>query len=165
MDYRIPANSIVIANSFSVVQEEAVFGEKADQFNPERWLVDKNGLNQKDPVIDVNGQNTSELKDLPQIGFGYGRRICVGRFIARNSLFIQIARNLWAFEVDSAVEDGTGKRFQVDDMTCRDGFLCPPNHFRAIMRPRGQWVRDIVAKSGYTHDLDHCEILEQAHRS
>lgn len=160
MGYHIPANSIVLPNMFAITRDESVFGEDADAFIPERWLAEDEG---KAPSIDTCGFNATALKDLPQTGFGFGRRICTGRFIARNQLFIQIARVLWAFDVEAGiVDDSTGRRYVVDDMDCTEGFISLPKPFKTVMRPRGQWVCDVVSNSGTTHGLDHAMILNQA---
>lgn len=67
MGYTIPAGSIVLGNHFAISRDESTFGNDTDKFIPERWL---------------NEDGT--LKNLPQTGFGFGRRICTGRNIARN---------------------------------------------------------------------------------
>ncbi|KAK7408570.1 hypothetical protein QQX98_009275 [Neonectria punicea] len=157
--YRIPANSIVLGNAFAITRDESVFGEDVDAFKPERWLADEVD---KKPSIDACGFNTTAIKDLPHTGFGFGRRICTGRIIARNQLFIQMARMLWAFDVQAGVVEATGERHKVDDMDCTEGFVTLPKPFRAEMKPRGQWVRDVTLRSGTTHGLDHAEILDQA---
>ncbi|KAL4778358.1 cytochrome P450 [Aspergillus varians] len=146
------ANSIVLPNAFAITRDEAVFGEDVDAFIPERWFAETDGDNLKEPSIDSCGVNVSALKDLPQTGFGLGRRICTGRTIARNQLFIQMARMLWH----------AGERYPVDDMDCTEGFVTLPKPFRAVMRPRGQWVRDAILESGTTHGLDHAAILDEA---
>lgn len=163
MGYHIPANSIVLPNAFAITRDESVFGEDVDNFIPERWLAEGSDKEQQHTNIDICDFNTSALKDLPQTGFGFGRRICVGRFIARNQLFIQIARLLWAFDVEAGVVDETtGARHTVVDMDFTEGFVSPPKPFRAVMRPRGQWVRDVILEAGTTHHLDHSAILEEA---
>lgn len=160
MGYHIPADSIVLPNAFAITRDEAVFGDNVDAFVPERWLAEETPA---EPSVDVCGLNTAALKDLPQTGFGFGRRICTGRIIARNQLFIQMARMLWAFEVEAGVVDEkSGRRHKVDDMDCTEGFVTLPKPFRAAMRPRGQWVRDVIRESGTTHGIDHAEILDHA---
>lgn len=159
MGYRIPANSTVLPNAFAITRDEDVFGEDVDDFIPERWLAEGSD----NEHIDACGFNTSALKDLPHTGFGFGRRICVGRLIARNQLFIQMARMLWSFDVEAGVVDeATGARHKVHDMDCTEGFVTLPKPFRSVMRPRGQWVRDAILKAGTTHNLDHSAILEAA---
>ncbi|KAL3489683.1 cytochrome P450 [Aspergillus germanicus] len=160
MGYHIPANSTVLPNAFAITRDESVFGEDVDSFIPERWLVEDPPT---DPQVDTCGFNVSALKDLPQTGFGFGRRICTGRLIARNQLFIQMARMLWAFDVEAGVvDDQTRRRHHVDDMDCTEGFVTLPKPFRAVMRPRGEWVRERILESGTTHGLDHARILEKA---
>ncbi|KAI1385914.1 putative cytochrome P450 [Hypoxylon trugodes] len=160
MDYHIPANCIMLANPFAITRDESVFGDDVDAFIPDRWLVDEEP---KETSIDACGFNVTALKDLPHTGFGFGRRVCTGRIIARNQLFIQMARMLWAFDVEAGViNESTGERHKVHDMDCTEGFVTLPKPFRAVLRPRGQWVRDAIEASGTTHGTDHGEILTQA---
>lgn len=61
-----------------------------DRFKPERFLA------ATDPRM--------KAFELP---FGFGRRICPGMHLASNSLFINIARLLWAFDILPVLnEDG-----------------------------------------------------------
>lgn len=159
MGYHIPANSIVLPNAFAITRDESVFGPDADRFIPERWLVDDPP---EVPKIDSGGLNLSALKDLPQTGFGFGRRICTGKMIARNQLFIQMARMLWAFDVEAGVVGEEGERYRVNDMDCSEGFVAVPKPFRAEMRPRGEWVVKVIRREGTTHGVDHSEIMNQA---
>ncbi|KAI0161224.1 cytochrome P450 [Xylariaceae sp. FL1272] len=92
MGYYIPANSIVIGNHYAIGRDESTFGPRPDDFNPERWLVHEDVY--AGPQIDACGQNVKALKDIPSPGFGFGRRICTGRHIARSQLFLQMARML-----------------------------------------------------------------------
>ncbi|KAF5005058.1 hypothetical protein FDECE_8474 [Fusarium decemcellulare] len=160
MGYYIPANSIVLGNTFAITRDESVFGENVDAFVPERWLTDD--AEDKEPSIDACGFNTTALKDLPHSGFGFGRRACTGRIIARNQLFIQIARLLWSFNIEAGINETTGEKHKVDDMEFTEGFVTAPKRFKAVYRPRGSWVRDAIQKSGTTHNLDHAEFLDGA---
>jgi cytochrome P450 len=143
--FRIPANSVVIANHWSIAREEGVFGADVEAFVPERWLVD--------------GDVRFGRDELPTVGFGYGRRICPGRHVARNGLWLAVARVLWAFEVRPEV-DGTGEAVQVD-MKGTDGLVTKPLPFKARFVPRGEWVRDIVGRECDTWGLDYHEVLDQ----
>ncbi|KAG2366255.1 cytochrome P450 [Suillus spraguei] len=60
-----------------------------DEFKPERFLYD-------------DGSLTSDTMDL---GFGLGRRICVGRHLADASLWIAMASFLAVFSIQKAVDD------------------------------------------------------------
>ncbi|KAJ2928070.1 hypothetical protein H1R20_g9024, partial [Candolleomyces eurysporus] len=74
----IPAGTTVLANLFSMSQNEEMFPEP-NKFRPERYL--------ENPSLPHN------------FVFGFGRRICPGMHVAHNSLFILISRILWAFDV------------------------------------------------------------------
>lgn len=145
MGYKIPAGSIVMGNHFAITRDESVFGDRPEDFIPERWL----------------GEDGS-LKDLPQTGFGFGRRICSGRNIARNGLFIHMAKLLWAFDVEVGISDVTGKREAVDDLAGSEGFVFIPAPFKAVFRPRGTWARDLIEDQGSTHGVDYAELLDRA---
>lgn len=145
MGHRIPAGSIVMGNHFAITRDESVFGDRPEDFTPERWLAED-----------------GSLKDLPQTGFGFGRRICSGRNIARNGLFIHMAKLLWAFDIEVGVSEVTGEREEVDDLAGSEGFVFIPTPFKAVFRPRGQWARDIIERQGSTHGIDHAELLDQA---
>ncbi|KAH6663986.1 cytochrome P450 [Plectosphaerella plurivora] len=148
LGYRIPANSIILPNHFTIARDESVFGSDVDSFTPDRWMTDNNTTRP-----DACGFNMAAIRDLPYVGFGYGRRGCTGRYIARM---------LWAFDVETGVDEVTGERSVVDDMTCTEGFATMPKPFRAVMRPRGPWVRSILVKEGPTHGIDHSNVLDQA---
>ncbi|KAG9254166.1 putative cytochrome P450 [Emericellopsis atlantica] len=158
MDYRIPANSIVLPNAFAICRDESVFGANPNSFDPERWMT---GDTTQPPTVDACGLNTTALKDLPQTGFGFGRRICTGRIIARNQLFIQMARMLWAFDVEAGIREDTGQRHVVDDMDCTEGFVTLPKPLRTVMKVRGEHVTRIVKERGTTHNINHAAVLEQ----
>lgn len=139
--FRIPAGSVVIPNHWSITREKAVFGPDVEAFVPERWL---------------DGKSTREL---PTVGFGYGRRICPGRHVARNGLWIAVARLLWAFNISPELTE-TGEPVAVDTKGS-DGLVTKPLPFKACFSPRGNWIRDIVARECNTWGVDHHEVLNQ----
>ncbi|KAK0662076.1 putative cytochrome P450 E-class, group I [Cercophora samala] len=132
---RIPANSVVIPNHWAITREEAVFGPDVEAFVPERWLGE----------------------ELPIVGFGYGRRICPGRHVARNSLWIAVARLLWAFDIKPELND-VGDPVDVDTKGT-DGLVTKPLPFKARFIPRGNWVREVVARECDTWNVDYHEVL------
>ena len=69
-----------------MLHDDAVFPEPL-RFRPERFLDRK--------------------VKRPDVGFGFGRRVCPGRFMARSSMWIAVASVLAAFEI-SPVVDGRG---------------------------------------------------------
>jgi cytochrome P450 len=117
----------VMANAWAIRRDEDVFDPllgDPEAFVPERWL---------------HGEKLRS--DLPLPVFGQGRRMCQGKRVATDGLFLNIALLLWAFEVEG-VEDE-----EVDpwDMVVV-GFMAEPRPFRFRLKPRGDWVRDVVGK-------------------
>ncbi|KAI4594709.1 hypothetical protein KJ359_007512 [Pestalotiopsis sp. 9143b] len=150
--YRIPAGSFVIANHWGIARDESVYGPNVESFVPERWMPN-------DEETDVKMNNG--IKELYSTVFGYGRRVCVGQNVARQMLFMAIARLLWAFDVETAVDGDTGEKIEIDPLAVTPGLSIKPRPFNAIFRPRGPWVRDLVEKEGYTHSADIGDILDQ----
>lgn len=64
----------------------------------------------------------SEPEPHPTSVFGFGRRICPGRYLAMNSAFMAMASLLWAFKI-LPEEDVDGKVLLPDVMAFTDGFV------------------------------------------
>jgi cytochrome P450 len=82
----IPKGSICIPNMWHMNRDPELFGKNTEHFDPTRYL-------------DVNGNiapGVSDIKEHGHFSFGFGRRMCVGRHMADNSAFINIAIMLWA---------------------------------------------------------------------
>ena len=99
----IPKGATFLANIWQCNHDRAVFGDDADEFRPERHLGD-------------NGELLPGPKETNQEGhvsFGFGRRICVGKHLANESLFIRTAMILWATTLKCA-RDENGKEVPPD---------------------------------------------------
>ncbi|KAF5321389.1 hypothetical protein D9619_000271 [Psilocybe cf. subviscida] len=70
--------------------------------------------------------------DLP---FGFGRRSCPGIHLARNSLFINIARLLWGFQIKPALDE-KGNEIIPDCNAYTNGFNSRPVSFPCRFIPR-----------------------------
>lgn len=105
--YRIPADATVIGNHWAIHLDEEVYKDPYT-FSPDRWIENPN---------------------LPLSAFGFGRRVCTGQHIARNSLLINIARMLWAFDIGYKVENGV--RHEIDPLVMTQGFNSRPMPFKA----------------------------------
>ncbi|OCH84169.1 cytochrome P450 [Obba rivulosa] len=79
--YFIPKSTVVLPNVW------AVAFEPNEKYDPQEFLPDR-FLDASQPAVD------------PSIWvFGFGRRVCPGRFLAENSMFIFIATFLSAFDI------------------------------------------------------------------
>ncbi|KAK7997393.1 hypothetical protein PG989_005433 [Apiospora arundinis] len=158
--YRIPAGSVVVANYWALARDP-VYGEDPEAFTPERWLEESEAEGGG-----VDGTGVSRLKDFPSFAFGFGRRICPGRHIARNSLWLQIARLLWAFDIEKGVdtyddEGGQGRAVPaIDPLAATNGILSRPLPFRAVFKPRGPWAHDLIRRQCDTSDAKVEPLLD-----
>lgn len=126
LGYHIPKGSIVMANSWALGHDENIFPEP-ETFRPERWI---------------------ENPDLPVHFWGFGRRSCPGRHVAMNSLFIHVARLLWAFDIEHAYEEVNGQkvRCEIDPMAILQEFSQRPVPFKAVFKPRSGRAGEVVRR-------------------
>jgi len=112
---RIPKGSIVFPNVWAMSRNKKDYGPDADAFRPGRFLE----ANVRDPATFV---------------FKFGRRICPGRAMAENSLFLAISCVLHVFAITCALEeDGSEKPVEVEWI---DGLVSHPASFPASFEPR-----------------------------
>ncbi|KAF2259695.1 cytochrome P450 [Lojkania enalia] len=117
--YWIPKGSTIVPLFSAMRKDQKLFDSPLD-FRPERWL----GKNQPS-------------------NWGYGRRVCPGRFIAMNSVRVVIARLLWAYDIRSK----DGKRPLVDESIFTTGFVSAPKPFEAVFQPRSEQHKKVVEHS------------------
>ena len=99
----LPKGATCIANVWQCNHDRAVFGDDADEFKPERHLGNDGEL--------LPGPK--ETNQEGHVSFGFGRRVCVGRDMANDLLFIHTARILWAATIQFA-RDEKGKEQRPD---------------------------------------------------
>ncbi|KAI0270344.1 cytochrome P450 [Russula aff. rugulosa BPL654] len=122
----IPKGTICIANAWHMNRDPEIFGKNTDDFDPARYL-------------DANGEmapGVSELKKDGHFSYGFGHRICVGRHMADNTLFINIAILLWAMNFERK-KDASGRLVPLDVNGWVDvGLVIRPVPFEVNITPR-----------------------------
>lgn len=88
------------------MQDESIYGARTDQFCPERFLMKTQTTGPDHNPIERDVLDPSVL--MPNMAFGFGRRICPGRHIAYSTLWLAICSILHAFNVKKA-RDGRGE--------------------------------------------------------
>lgn len=135
--YKIPKRASVVLNIWGINTDEKRY-KHPHTFNPNRFMHDiqtssKAALN---PNVAERDHYT----------FGAGRRICQGLHVADDFLFLGIARLMWAFNFDQAIDPQTGKEIVPDRLDLIGGLLGQPAPFKINIRPRSekraQMVRD-----------------------
>ncbi|KAL7284541.1 hypothetical protein ACG7TL_001833 [Trametes sanguinea] len=80
----IPKGTTVLANIYAILHDESVYSDP-DSFNPDRYSP--------------SPEKPEGEPDPARAAFGFGRRICPGRFFAEDSLFLTIASMLHVFTI------------------------------------------------------------------
>ncbi|OBZ74343.1 O-methylsterigmatocystin oxidoreductase [Grifola frondosa] len=130
--YFIPKGTIVIPNSWAISLEP---NDKYDpkSFIPERFL-----------------DQTQSTIDPASYAFGYGRRICPGKAMAENSVFVLITGILAAFDI-SPPEGGLTPRFG-------PSLVSYPEPFECRIRPRSEAKAALVRRRAAQCKLIRCSV-------
>ncbi|ORY18118.1 cytochrome P450 [Clohesyomyces aquaticus] len=139
--YYIPSGTTVLGNSWAINLNEEYY-PNPHHFNPARFL-------------DTSRSEKANGKPHPaksgHSSFGWGRRICPGADLAANSLFIALAKILWAFDIEGK------KGMKYDTFAYTEGFNIRPQKFECEIRVRSQAHRGVLAR-----EQEHAEeVLER----
>ncbi|KAJ5731816.1 hypothetical protein N7493_003297 [Penicillium malachiteum] len=136
-NFFIPAGTTIVGNEWSIAMDEEVFAQPSE-FLPERWI--------ENPKLRLNV-------------FGFGKRVCPGKNIARNSLFIVIARLLWGYQFDHAYDNG--RKIEIDPMNSKQGLTAEPLHFRATVSVRSPKHWQVIDEEWAAAEKDSDILLDR----
>ncbi|KAG6849320.1 hypothetical protein H0H93_009461 [Arthromyces matolae] len=114
--YLIPKGSIIIANLWNMLHDPDTYKDPFD-FNPSRFVVTEDHVPERD-VYDII--------------FGFGRRICPGRVLADGSLFIMAAMSLAVLDISNAI-DNHGNAIK-PGFQPRNGVVSQPKPFKCSIK-------------------------------
>lgn len=117
--YFIPKGSAIYFNIGFMLRDKTIWGEDADLFRPERFIPELN-------------PNYANLPDMSNIPFGFGLRICPGRYLAERVAMQLAVAVLAKFEiapVDGETVDPS--KIEYEDSTVRR-----PSNLRCQFIPR-----------------------------
>ncbi|OIW29095.1 cytochrome P450 [Coniochaeta ligniaria NRRL 30616] len=132
--YFIPKGSTVILNWWAIHYNPTLHPDP-DTFNPSRYLASH-------PEHSSHYFNTADPYDRDHFGYGAGRRICPGSHVAEYSLYINLARVLWAFDIGPKIGDD-GKPVPPAEGFF-DGVMAVPRPFECEIRPRSEGKAEMV---------------------
>ncbi|CAG8333906.1 unnamed protein product [Penicillium salamii] len=131
---KIKKGVTIMANAWAIGRDAKVFDPALgglDDFVPERWLR-----------VDGSGEERL-MTELPLPVFGQGRRMCQGKRVATDGLYMQIASILWAFDIQP-VNDEVVDPWEM----AVAGFMTMPREVKFRLEPRGTWVTRIINGEG-----------------
>jgi len=144
-NYTIPQGAYLLPAVWWFCHDPARYSEP-EKFDPSRYLEPRN---EPDPKA---------------VTFGFGRRICPGRFFADTSIFLTIAHTLAVFDIGRAVEE-SGKSIDVQ-LEPQPGAICHPKAFKYSISPRSEkhaeLIKNLAAGSAEEAQSD-AHLLKMGH--
>jgi cytochrome P450 len=136
--WHIPAATTILGNNWAINLNEEYY-PNPQHFDPVRFLSDtelRTIALEKQPY---RGQKTHPAK-AGHSSFGWGRRICPGADLAANSLYIALAKLLWAYDILPI----NGRHYDIFAYT--EGFNVRPKKFECIIRARSEEHRKVLER-------------------
>ncbi|KAF9736766.1 hypothetical protein PMIN01_04545 [Paraphaeosphaeria minitans] len=134
--YYIPAGTTILGNSWAINLNEDYY-PNPHHFNPERFLDTALLEKAKNPTPETGKAHPAKAG---HSSFGWGRRICPGADLAANSLFIALAKILWAFDIAPL------KGVRYDTFAYTEGFNIRPRKFECDIRIRSQAHEQVLVR-------------------
>ncbi|EGG01204.1 uncharacterized protein MELLADRAFT_123434 [Melampsora larici-populina 98AG31] len=131
----IPAGSWILGNHWSINRDPSVYPEP-DEFKPSRWLN-----------VDEKTGEVSLRSDIRHFAYGFGRRRCPGQIVADNSVFINTANLLCAFEIRRK-RSADGNDIPLDSRAFTDSANSRPLPFEVDFVPRHSHLRSMIEEMG-----------------
>ena len=135
-NYIIPKGSIVAVEQYPIHYNPEYYPDP-HTFKPERYL--------SYPLRAGAYAAGADADRRDHFSFGAGRRICTGMHLAENSLFILVAKLLWAFTIRPPLdEQGTEMPVDMSDDAYEVGGNTLPKPFAARFIPRNAEVERVL---------------------
>ncbi|KAF8066895.1 cytochrome P450 [Lyophyllum atratum] len=131
----IPAGTTVVGNTWAILHDPDTFPNPS-VFDPERFLA---------PSHDESHSPDFSPLDPLSVTFGYGRRICPGRYMAEAQLWISIACMLALFDISCDVDE-MGRPFKPEP-AFTSGLIRHPLPFKFNIRPRGEYAITLIEQT------------------
>ena len=149
--YFIPKGTTVIINCWGMHHDETRF-PSPDVFDPDHYK------GQTTLAPELAAAADYEARD--HYGYGAGRRICPGLHLAERNLFLGIAKLIWAFSIEPALDDkGIKLKPNFDPRTgYSEGFLVCAKDFPCVIKPRSEGRRTTIMKE---HERSQIEVFSR----
>ncbi|KAJ6550445.1 cytochrome P450 [Mycena vulgaris] len=121
--------------SRAMTRDAPIYSEP-NRFNPDRFFTADGKLNDDDDTV---------------LAFGFGRRICVGRWYGDASVWATIISVLAAFDIAKA-KDAAGNEIDIDPDNYGGGLVSHPEPFACSITPRSEVAKILVQAAVESHD-------------
>ncbi|KAI0353714.1 cytochrome P450 [Trametes cingulata] len=139
-DMLFPAGCTILTNIWAMTREESWFPDP-HEFRPERYLIPSEDGGMK---LDIQ-----KVRHVRHLVFGFGRRVCPGRFFADALLWITLSRVLATMSITSFNDDPVVLPEVLDSVVIR--FREFPCNVQERYKGAGDLVRDAEAEVGDGH--------------
>ncbi|KAJ4001835.1 cytochrome P450 1 [Lentinula boryana] len=124
--YHIPKGCSVVANIWAINRDPNVYSEP-DKFMPERYTNSPMG-----PFENIDNI----------YAYGFGRRVCAGRYMADNTVWLTVASVLAAFTLEKTKDEHGNEIPITGEMT--DLFFRHPRPYQSSITPRSHLAGELV---------------------
>ncbi|TXB99903.1 hypothetical protein FocTR4_00014535 [Fusarium oxysporum f. sp. cubense] len=135
-DFVIPKGASFLPATWWFLHDPAIYSDPSS-FEPDRYLEPRN-----EPHPNF-------------ASFGFGRRVCPGRFLADESLFISISRLLSTFDIKKAV-DGRGNEIE-PQISITPGMISHIRDFPYDIKPRSEKYADMIRQVEVEHPWEQAD--------
>lgn len=141
--FHIPKGAYLLPAVWWFLHDPQVYADP-ECFDPDRFLPPRS---EPDPSTEA---------------FGYGRRICPGRFLVDSGLYLNMAQSVAAFRFTGPV-GRDGKEANMD-VKPKPGILAYPGKFEFRIEPRSEKHRELIEQFERRHPFEQsdAELLEDA---
>ncbi|KAJ6604729.1 cytochrome P450 [Mycena vulgaris] len=127
--FRIPAGTTVLPNVWAILHDPDMYPEPL-VFNPQRFT----------PENRAHGMN-----QIPDPAFGFGRRVCPGRILAFDTLWIVVASMLAVYNISKEIDETGAVKEPVVEFTPH--LLSHPMPFGCTIAPRSAAARHLIVQT------------------
>lgn len=137
--YRIPKGAYLVPSIWWFLHDPQTYSDPAS-FDPDRYLEPRN---EPDPT---------------EANFGFGRRICPGRYLAIETLFITVAHLLATFDIAKAVDE-SGNELEPQKLPTH-GLISRLHDFPYSIKPRTASHIDLIRSVEVEHPWQENDAQE-----
>ncbi|TFB05513.1 Cytochrome P450 monooxygenase yanC [Trichoderma ghanense] len=130
--YTLPQKTLVMPHVYRLSRDPDVY-QDPDAFAPERFLGDD--------LDSYASAKQSDFRKRDHVNYGWGRRLCQGIQVAENSIFMQVSRLLWAYNVAPLPDEP----LRLEDRL--HGIVKKPKPFRLSITPRSEEAAQVVLQA------------------